>query len=78
MSEEGGPEVKLRELARGLRETAARGKTTTIYPDAAETFAQGFTLAADILAEWQRRSKPRLNPDGTQVCIQKDTTHESD
>lgn len=21
---------------------------------------------------------PRLNPDGTQVCIQKDTTHESD
>ena len=61
MIETDPPEVKLRELAQGLRDTAAKGKTTTIYPDAAETFAHGFTLAADILEEWKRRAKDKSN-----------------
>ena len=55
MIETDPPEVKLRELAQGLRDTAAKGKTTTIYPDAAETFAHALSLAADILEECRAR-----------------------
>ena len=54
MSETHPPEAKLRDVAQGLLDTAAKGKTTTIYPDAAETFARALLLAADILNEWQR------------------------
>ena len=61
MSETDSPEAKLRELAQGLRDTAAKGKTTTIYPDAAETFAHALSLAADILEEWKRRAEDNGN-----------------
>jgi hypothetical protein len=48
-------EAKLRSVAEGLRATAANGKETIIYPEAADTFADAFVLAADIFAEQYRR-----------------------